>query len=575
MDAGGKTTASMLAVIRRHNSQGIGGGMPKSSFIAARVLGAGLLTAMLLAPVSLADNAPGYETPEGLAIGVPNPTVRMAAEQVDVKVVERGSAAVALVTATFDMSNDGPTVQLLTGFPNVYTVEDGFDCCYLSFAPAGISNFRAWTDAEAFTPANQKIRAGPFKDQEWFVWNMSYPRGTTLPVHVSYAQKLGEQSNDDGRPIEWTPVIYVLRTGALWAGTIGHAHVTFEAVDGGTFIGADGAQTASGDHIDWDLTDFKPTSDVGTAYIFATPWKELQAAEAAVNQPDANPTEFLRAAQNAIFLVGTGRGGGAHKWLEDRYGSSMYQWASNAQVLDSADSWRAIGDADIFAEAAQWRFGLRCWPAAAVGAYQRAADLGSEYGSDQLANLHAGGAYGLRPGLTDGSQLPVCDPHDVAGAYPISVQSPVTIDMRPSTGNTSTSQSTPDVPNSLSDTVRADILAAVDRANAAWSAATQALDPSGLYGNVAGTELNSDLSELDQLRKNGQTRRNINTAFNVTDVTLDGAGHATVHTVETWDAEISNTSGQLVQRTPPATYSETYTLEFSNGSWIVTENDLQ
>src|SRR5579885_2030403 len=89
----------------------------------------GLLTSVILvlgpASVSLADNAPGYETPEGIAIGVPNPTVRMSDEQVDVKVVERGAAAVALVTATFNMRNDGAALQLLTGFPNEYTVQDG------------------------------------------------------------------------------------------------------------------------------------------------------------------------------------------------------------------------------------------------------------------------------------------------------------------------------------------------------------------------------------------------------------------------------------------------------------------
>jgi hypothetical protein len=84
--------------------------MRHASFVLASLTSAVLILGVAPAPVSLADNAPGYETPEGLAIGVPNPTVRMSDEQVDVKVVERGSAAIALVTATFNMLNEGSTV---------------------------------------------------------------------------------------------------------------------------------------------------------------------------------------------------------------------------------------------------------------------------------------------------------------------------------------------------------------------------------------------------------------------------------------------------------------------------------
>jgi hypothetical protein len=126
----------------------------------------------------------------------------------------------------------------------------------------------------------------------------------------------------------------------------------------------------------------------------------------------------------------------------------------------------------------------------------------------------------------------------------------------------------------LTDSVRADILAAVDRANAAWAAATQSLDPSGLSAGVAGQELANDQAELDKLRRQGQTRKNVNTAFAVIDVTLDAPGHAIVRTHETWYAEIDNAAdGRLLQRTPSATYDETYTVEYLNGGWIVTKND--
>src|SRR5205807_2056717 len=51
------------------------------------------------------------------------------------------------------------------------------------------------------------------------------------------------------------------------------------------------------------------------------------------------------------------------------------------------------------------------------------------------------------------------------------------------------------VPQILTDSVRADILGAVDRANAALATATQTLDPSGLAGAVAGPELSDDMAE--------------------------------------------------------------------------------
>jgi hypothetical protein len=235
-----------------------------------------------------------------------------------------------------------------------------------------------------------------------------------------------------------------------------------------------------------------------------------------------------------------------------------------------------MGDADLFAEAALWRFGLRCWPAVAAADYQRAADLGSDYAAEQLAQLHAGGPYGLQPGMSDGSQLPACNPQDVAGAYPISVRSPVTISMQPGTEATGvTSAGSSNAPDALTDDVRADVVAAVNRANSAWSAATQSLDATALNGNVANQELTTDLTELDQLRRQGHRRQNFNTAFTVDDVSLQEPGRAIVHTHETWYAEIYNAAdGQLLQRTPPQTYSETYTVEYLNGGWIVTENDL-
>jgi hypothetical protein len=132
----------------------------------------------------------------------------------------------------------------------------------------------------------------------------------------------------------------------------------------------------------------------------------------------------------------------------------------------------------------------------------------------------------------------------------------------------------PGPPDTLTAAVRSDILDAVQRANTAWSTATRTLDASVLNGNVAGAELASDLTELNNLRGRGQTRNNVNVSFVVTGVTLDAPGQATVRTHETWYAEMYGSGGRLLQRTPSANYDETYAVEFQDGGWIVTRNDL-
>ena len=141
-------------------------------------------------------------------------------------------------------------------------------------------------------------------------------------------------------------------------------------------------------------------------------------------------------------------------------------------------------------------------------------------------------------------------------------------------------QNAPNPPAPATATATADdaqaIRAAIDRANAAWTSATQSLDAAALDGAVAGDELQSDQDDLDQLRAQGRTQKNVNTAFTVVDVNQDRPGHAIVHTRETWYAEnYDAASGDLIERTPAATYNETYVVEQVNGGWIVTRNDLQ
>jgi len=130
-------------------------------------------------------------------------------------------------------------------------------------------------------------------------------------------------------------------------------------------------------------------------------------------------------------------------------------------------------------------------------------------------------------------------------------------------------------PASLTDTVRADIVAAVDRANAAWNDAGATLDGTGLGDAVAGQALNDDRAELNALRAAGHVRKSTKVAFNVDSITLDAPGHAIVKTRETWSEEIDDaTTGRVLQAPRSGSYSETYVVEFLNGGWIVTRNDV-
>jgi hypothetical protein len=132
------------------------------------------------------------------------------------------------------------------------------------------------------------------------------------------------------------------------------------------------------------------------------------------------------------------------------------------------------------------------------------------------------------------------------------------------------------VSDSLTDSMRTDILAAVDRGNAAWTAAQLSLDPADLQSGLTGLELSGDTSQLAQFRSSGQKRKAVNTAFTVLDVTLDTATEATVHTRETWSDDVySTTTGALIRHDAAVGYSETYTVDLLDGQWTVSQIQLQ
>jgi len=128
----------------------------------------------------------------------------------------------------------------------------------------------------------------------------------------------------------------------------------------------------------------------------------------------------------------------------------------------------------------------------------------------------------------------------------------------------------------LTDSTRAAILAAVDRANAAWTAAQQSANPGDLSAGLTGQELSDDTTQITQLRSAGQSRKDVNTAFTVLDVSLVSDTEATVHTTETWSDEVDNArTGAFIRADPATTYADTYTVDLVGEQWIVSNSAVQ
>jgi uncharacterized repeat protein (TIGR03803 family) len=129
---------------------------------------------------------------------------------------------------------------------------------------------------------------------------------------------------------------------------------------------------------------------------------------------------------------------------------------------------------------------------------------------------------------------------------------------------------TGDVPDTLTDKVRQDITEAINRANTAFARAKATGSTSGLDGNVADSELRDDQAEVARETAANRLEKNTQVALNIADITLDSPGHATVHTTESWSVEYDTSDGRLIARAGASTFTETYTVEFQYGGWIVT-----
>jgi hypothetical protein len=130
------------------------------------------------------------------------------------------------------------------------------------------------------------------------------------------------------------------------------------------------------------------------------------------------------------------------------------------------------------------------------------------------------------------------------------------------------------VPADLTDDVRQAVAEAIHRANAAWAQAKANNSNDPLNGNVAGQELVNDQQEIAKNISLGRIETPTQVQFRITDMSMDSPGHVTAHTVETWSDRMTTNSGRTVVANGTANYSETYTVEFQNGQWIVTLDQI-
>jgi len=534
----------------------------------------------LTGPVA-ADQAPFWESPVGLVPGNPDIQVRMAAEMVDVEVVERGDEIHALVQATFTMTNDGPDASLKVGFPATTTslfdqlaAPDSqgrrFADAPVLFSPRAIRAFSVSVDGQELRSWRQEVPAAAQAGfgADWLMWEMAFPAAQTTRVDVRYEQVLADRASD--RVVQ---PMYVLRTGALWYGTIGEATVTLRASDGGALVGGpelymrqDGvggvatyprldqvygpadAALASPTQIVWKFADLEPTRDVGATYVRASAWRAYAEADGAILAGGSSDAARLRQAavaaldilggpyacgdaRQAICLDGPHR---VPRGLVERLAPAARDRAQQAVQLapDDPDAQLAYGDLEYwFAMPTERHHGeLGCWPSNAADAYERGASAGAA-GAEARLN-------GLR-----------------ASARQVRVFGDARIE---------TCSGEPDR--------RLDVelmKATVEQGNNAWSGAIRRSGTPELYPwYFAGTWLDERNAEVAELRRNRQDRQATLQQLEFSDVAVADATSGTVETVETWQDRTLAPDGSVV-RDVSGRLRQRYDLRKLDGQWKI------
>ncbi|MBI5351083.1 MAG: hypothetical protein HZB50_00430 [Chloroflexi bacterium] len=316
-----------------------------------------LLTCILLAVPSavLADIAPPANPP-----GVnPQPDsdttqVRMAAETVQIDVIDDGYLGRAHVTADFTMRNLGTESESMAArFP--ISVNDG-----MGNYPE-IKDLVIKVNGQQISYQRAIIR---YQNENipWAEFNVIFPVGKDVPIQVSY-----NLSGSGYMP--YTAFYYILETGAGWKDTIGSADVIlrlpYEPNPQNMVINMEigwGKTTSGGvikgKEMRWHFDNFEPGPDgpvqnMEFSMVAPVTWKNIinERDNVAKNPKDSEAWGRLAKAYKEIFFLGKG-------FRDDEGGKQLYQLSVEAYekclALDPKDAQWHAGFAQLLADRSFW-----------------------------------------------------------------------------------------------------------------------------------------------------------------------------------------------------------------------------
>jgi hypothetical protein len=340
-----------------------------------------------------ADDSPMFHGPFGLSPGLPGVRVQMAAEQVDIEVLELGGRCVARVRAWFDLYNPGPATSMLVGFPGMVGRDNYSGLMY--FHPV-MESFRAWTEDVSFVPHEEKVQDQSHHLTTWYVWEMDFPSEQTVRSYVSYDLVLSDRlDRPDQRWVHFASrtilVEYILSTGAYWDGNIGQADIAISSPQGAlTDAWPEGAD-ALPRRVSWHLRDFKPTQNIVVLYVTEALHAPVAAAERAIENGTATIDDYVEGARGAAQLCG-----------EPAYARRAMEWASFVTDVEptNAGAWEVVGEVEDCTTSDSKKGWPDCRSVRAAEAYRKAINLGSTTAANKLevrerAEEFAGRTWGL------------------------------------------------------------------------------------------------------------------------------------------------------------------------------------
>lgn len=233
-----------------------------------------------------ADVAPPAKPP-GSSISPGQETkVRMVSENVlmALKAGDKNTYTIE-VSADFDMKNMGVSDETMdVRFPmeHISGMGDGY------FGNPKIKNFKVSVDKKTLASqvVNEAYSEKSFAPIDWAEFNVTFPAGKRVLIHVSYTTDLQE----DSKPM----MEYIIGTGAGWYGTIGSVAITmrlpYAASESNLAYGLSEGAVIVGKEIRWHWTDYEPQAyeTVNQNIVHPTLWQEILSLE---SQTGADPDD--------------------------------------------------------------------------------------------------------------------------------------------------------------------------------------------------------------------------------------------------------------------------------------------